>query len=250
MKKSIMNKLLAVSLMSILAPCAAFATMYVDHFDDPVGGQSLTQTAVGTSASFVSGLGTSAMGGSRYVEVTKTGGSGGSHAIDINNGAYPSVMADSLEAGATGFSRLIWDGNSNNTIEYTMPLIDFTQGGINSAIAIRILFNDQPGNITLNFGDGTVNNNYTLTAPDYYSTFPMDIIIPFSAWTGVDFTQIRGGGMLVDLLQSEDLLIDFVAAVNPVPEPGTLALLGVGMLCLAVYGKRRINNSDNQGMCT
>jgi len=250
MKKSIMNKLLAVSLMSILAPCAAFATMYIDHFDDPVGGQSLTQTTAGTSATFVSGLGASAMGGSRYVEVTKTGEFGGSHSVNINNSAYPSVMADSMQAGTSGFSRLIWDGNSNNTIDYTMPLIDFTQGGINSAIAIRILFNDMPGKITLNFGDGTVNNNYTLTAPDYSNPFPIDIIIPFSAWTGVDFTQIRGGGMLVDLLQSEDLLIDFVAPGCPVPEPGTLALLGVGMLCLAVYGKRRINNAENQGMCT
>jgi hypothetical protein len=29
--------------------------------------------------------------------------------------------------------------------------------------------------------------------------------------------------------------------INPVPEPGTMMLLGFGLLSLSIYGKRRIN---------
>lgn len=34
---------------------------------------------------------------------------------------------------------------------------------------------------------------------------------------------------------------DIIIAITPVPEPGTMMLLGLGMLGMAVYGKRRMN---------
>jgi len=33
----------------------------------------------------------------------------------------------------------------------------------------------------------------------------------------------------------------FVESIEPVPEPGTMLLVGTGLLCLAIYGKRRRN---------
>lgn len=35
------------------------------------------------------------------------------------------------------------------------------------------------------------------------------------------------------------------ADVQPVPEPGTMVLLGLGMFGLAIYGKRRMSNSED-----
>ena len=239
MKENIIRKLFAACLMSILVPCGAFATMYVDHFTGPLLGQAITQVSVGTTSSYATGLGTSSLSGTRYVSVTKSpGSSGGSHAVDINNAAYPSVMADSLEAGVIGSSRIIWDGNNNSTIEYTMAPVDLTEGDAMDAIAIRILSNDLPGSMTLNFGDGTTNKNYTFTLPDYNNVFPKDIILPFTLWSGVDFSDIRGGAALFNLRSNEDLRIDFISNGSTVPEPSTFVLLGAGLIGAAIMRRR------------
>jgi hypothetical protein len=40
----------------------------------------------------------------------------------------------------------------------------------------------------------------------------------------------------------QDMILEVTVA--PVPEPGTMMLLGLGMLGMAVYGKRRMNNKE------
>jgi hypothetical protein len=240
MKASMKKQLLAACLLSILVPCSAFATVYVDHFSAPAGGQALTLTGIGSASSFVSGLGSSTLSGTRYLNVNKTVGSGGSYAVDINNTAYPSLMASSLESGAVGNASVIWDGNGTDVIDYLMAPVDLTEGGLNNTIDIRIIANDKPGQITLNFGDGTTNSDFTFTLPDYSNTYPLNLSIPFASWTGVDFSQIKGAGMFLDLLSSEDLRIDYISANSaaPVPEPSTFLLLGAGIAGIGLMRRR------------
>lgn len=243
MKASMKKQLLAACLLSILVPCSAFATVYIDHFSAPTDGQSLTLTEAGSASSFTSSLGSSTLSGTRYLQIDKTVESGGSYAVDINNTDYPSLLASSLESGAVGTARVIWDGNSDGIIDYAMAPVDLTEGGLNNAIDFRIISNDKPGQVTLNFGDGTTSFDYTFSLPDYRSAYPLDISIPFTEWTDVDFTQIKGAGLFLDLLASQDLRIDSISAGSdsaPVPEPSTFLLLGAGIAGIGIM-KRRSN---------
>ena len=43
------------------------------------------------------------------------------------------------------------------------------------------------------------------------------------------------------LLCNSVLTLDYTNKTSPVPEPGTMMLLGLGMLGMAIYGKRRMN---------
>jgi hypothetical protein len=54
--------------------------------------------------------------------------------------------------------------------------------------------------------------------------------------TGSDFIQ-----MIATITHAGVGTTSFDYALTPVPEPGTMMLLGMGMLGMAVYGKRRMN---------
>jgi hypothetical protein len=60
-------------------------------------------------------------------------------------------------------------------------------------------------------------------------------------WAGVgsiNFINLGGGSISLDNVEIND------PVPTPTPEPGTMMLLGVGMLGLAIYGKRRMNKES------
>lgn len=257
MKTSITKRLMAACLMSIMVPCGAFATMYVDHFNAPASAtpQAINQIGAGTSGSYRNNaqLGGTAPGvetltGTRYLRVTKDliVPPGGPHDASVNTFAYPSSLVDNRDVNITGDTYVVWDGNTNPQlttppafplappISYTAPPVDLTEGGKATGIIISILFNDMPGNIWLNFGDGT--NNQTVTTFVGQHLTPVNISIPMSAWGTVDFTQLRGGYLDIQGVDARDIQIDFIS--NSVPEPSTFILLGVGVIG-AVAMRRR-----------
>jgi hypothetical protein len=98
----------------------------------------------------------------------------------------------------------------------------------------------QAGSINVYDGlNGTGNILASLTLPGTAS--------PYSVWNpiGVSFAGIAKSvdfGGAADLIGFDDITVGSATpGNNPVPEPGTIMLLGAGFLGLAVYGKRRKN---------
>ena len=235
MKKNIMKKLLAVCFMSVLVPCGAFATMYVDHFTAPTPGQFLSKLGAGTISSSTTGLGASALFGTRYLENTVISGNGYQ---DIAINVYdPSIMSDATGYNVVGQTRIIWDGNTNTTLDYSAAPVDLSQGGQNNLIQILVMSNDLAGNnFTLTFGDGTTHKDVDFTLPANITT-ATTITLPFSLWSGVVFSNIRGAGLFYHGIANEDFAFDYIRATS-VPEPSTLVLIGAGLIG-AVIMKRR-----------
>ena len=184
--------------------------------------------------SYASGLGASTISGTRFLEDRILSGRG-YHDIAVN--VYdPSVMSDSSGYNVVGQTTIIWDGNSNSTIEYSMAPVDLTEGGQNTVIQIFVLSNDLAGNtFTLNFGDGTTNKDVSFTLPANSANIAINL--SYAMWTGVDFSQIRGGGLFYQGVANEDFAIDYIAG-RSVPEPSTFVLLGAGLIGAVVMRRR------------
>ncbi len=142
--------------------------------------------------------------------------SNGFRSLDLAGNANGTIVGNSF-ATTIGQSYLVqFDMAGNPDKSYDKKLIGGIVGGVNQTFTF-----DQNGQTSTNMGWQTMSFSFEATSNSTQLSFSNFSNIPGDAW-GAALDNVR-----VD--------------AAPVPEPGTIALFGIGMLGMAIYGKRRMN---------
>ncbi|WP_166832005.1 PEP-CTERM sorting domain-containing protein [Thalassoroseus pseudoceratinae] len=238
---SMMHRLIFCLTVGLTVSCAAEAqaTVDIDVFDQT--SQFVADPTPTTSSESVA---LEAIGGHRFLEVTRTTGTG-----TVTGFANPLAGSDgefnfSAQAGTTGMFTLNYNGSfaddnaTNATI--TTNNYDLLEGGANTGFLFQALAQFGLKLAVTIYNDGTA---YTAmkTIPSSTATTLQNYFLPFSDFgVGADFANvdaIRIVGTNTD--DGSNFRLNFSAAANPVPEPGSMTLFALGGLGLLGYGARR-----------
>ena len=144
MNVRLIQQLSALCLMSVLLPCGAFASLYVDHFAAPQGGPARTDSAL-----------ESILSGTNFLLIDKTTKMGDPQTAETFSYEFLSLFTDDLSSSATGSTRVTkYDSHDNNITDSQLPTLGLIVGRMHNDIDSRIIFTGKPTKTNETLGGG------------------------------------------------------------------------------------------------
>lgn len=228
-----------LKLLAVAATAATLVGVQANALtiDDFTTGQSLSVNTVTTASNSAAGAGI--LGGTRVAVVNVTATGGNSLDVLIAGGEANTSQG----SGVSGSTRFEWDGDGTTGITTTgLGGVDLTDAGASTLVRYGVTSDDLPFTLTMTIWDmvGGVSTGVKALPGGIVPGPAINFDLLFASFVGTaDLANVGAVALDIQGVANADLTFDFITTTDQVPEPATLALMGLGLAGLGLARRRK-----------